>query len=115
MKMHNWSKYFPAAITVTDEDGAIIELNDVSIENFQKDGGADLIGSSVFDCHPGQSLAKIKRLFDEKSANIYTITKNGKRKLIYQSPYFIDGEFSGMVEMSLPLPNDMPHYDRDIK
>ena len=44
MRTHNWSKYFPAAITVTDEAGAIIELNDVSIENFQKDGGADLIG-----------------------------------------------------------------------
>ena len=115
MKMHNWSKYFPAAITVTNEDGVIIDMNDVSIESYLKDGGVDLIGKNVFDCHPGQSLAKIKKLFDEKSANIYTITKNGKRKMIYQSPYFIDGKFSGMVEMSLPLPDDVPHYDRDKK
>ena len=113
MDKQNWSKYIPAAITVTDENGVIVEMNDASIAGYQKDGGAGLIGTNAIDCHEGPSLSKVKKLFEEHTLNIYTITKHGKKKLIYQAPYFVDGKFSGLVEISIPLPNEMPHYDRD--
>ncbi len=111
----HWSKYFPAAITVTDEKGIIIDMNDVSIAGYEKDGGAALIGANMLDCHPEPSRSKAEQLYKEQKLNAYTITKHGKKKLIYQAPYFIEGKFAGMVEMSLPLPDEMPHFDRDKK
>ncbi len=115
MENYHWSKYFPAAITVTDENGVIVEMNDASIAGYQKYGGAGLIGTNAIDCHKGPSLSKVMKLFEEHALNVYTITKNKKKKLIYQAPYFVDGKFSGLVEISLLLPYEMPHYDRDKK
>ncbi|MDP2965282.1 MAG: hypothetical protein Q8N39_04480 [Pelolinea sp.] len=115
MEKINWSKYFPAAITVTNENGTVVEMNDFSVESYRKDGGANLIGDNVIECHKEPSLSKVKKLYEEHALNVYTITKNGKKKLIYQAPYFVEGRFSGMVEISLPLPDEMPHYDRDKK
>ncbi len=114
MKKINWSKYFPAAITVTDANDTIIEMNDESVNGYIKDGGEALIGSNAIDCHKKEpTLSKVKKLYADHLLNAYTITKSGKKKLIYQAPYFIEGEFSGIVEMSLPLPDEMPHFDRD--
>jgi transcriptional regulator with PAS, ATPase and Fis domain len=115
MDKQNWSKFFPAAITVTDEKGIITDMNDMSIAGYQKDGGSKLIGTNSIDCHKEPSLSKVKKMYENHTLNVYTITKNGKKKLIYQAPYFVDGKFSGIVEMSLPLPDEMPHYDRDKK
>ena len=115
MEKVNWSKYFPASITVTDANGTIIEMNDASINSYAKDGGAALIGTNSIDCHKEPTLSKVKKLYAENGLNVYTITKNGKKKLVYQASYFVDGKFSGIVEMSLPLPEEMPHFDRDKK
>jgi len=115
MEKVNWSKYFPASITVTDANGTIIEMNDASINSYIKDGGAALIGTNAIDCHKEPTLSKIKKLYADHELNVYTITKNGKKKLVYQASYFIEGKFSGIVEMSLPLPEEIPHFDRDKK
>ncbi len=45
--------------------------------------------------------------------NVYTIEKKGKKKLIYQAPWFLDGAFGGLVELSLEIPFEMPHFIRD--
>jgi hypothetical protein len=34
---------------------------------------------------------------------------------VYQAPYFIDDKFSGIVEMVLDLPDEVPHFDRDAE
>jgi hypothetical protein len=47
-----------------------------------------------------------------RKTNADTIEKNGVRKLIYQAPWYDSGEFGGMVELSLEIPFDMPHYVR---
>jgi hypothetical protein len=44
--------------------------------------------------------------------NIYTIEKNGVRKLIYQSPWFSNGSYAGFVELALEIPWEMPHFIR---
>ena len=90
-------------------------MNDTAIAVYQKDGGADLVGTNAINCHKGPSLSKVKNLYEKPSLNVYTITKNGKKKMIYQTPFFVDGKSSGLVEISLPLPEDMPHYDRNKK
>ena len=108
----DWVKEFPAAVTVCDEDGIILEMNDKSAKTFEKDGGRKLIGSNMLDCHPGLSRQKTERLLAAKVKNVYTIEKNGVKKLIYQSPWYKDGEYAGFVEISLEIPFEMPHFVR---
>lgn len=47
-----------------------------------------------------------------KQAHTYTIEKNGRKKMIYQSPWFTDGQYRGFVEIVLELPESLPHYIR---
>ena len=111
--MNDWVKEFPAAVTVCDADGVMREMNDKSVETFQSDGGAELIGRNLLDCHPEPSRTTLVGLLNDKKVNAYTIEKNGKKKLIYQAPWFVEGEYRGLVELSLEIPFDMPHFVRD--
>jgi len=103
----------PAAITVTDAHGVIVEMNAYSLETFARDGGAALLGSQVLDCHPEPARAKTARLYEAREPNHYTIRKNGRRKIIHQLPWYRNGEFAGFVEISIPIPDELPHFDRD--
>jgi transcriptional regulator with PAS, ATPase and Fis domain len=109
----DWTKEFPGAITVCDSAGRIIAMNDRSAETFAADGGAGLIGTNVLDCHPEASRMKLRAMLESGRANVYTIEKRGKKKLIFQAPWFQDGKPAGLVELSLELPADMPHFNRD--
>lgn len=110
--MHEWIKTVPFAVTVCDKHGIITEMNDKAGETFAKDGGLNLIGKNLFDCHPPHACDTIRRMLDTGDANIYTISKAGIRKLIVQQPYRIDGRVEGIVEMSIELPIEMPHHER---
>ncbi len=109
---NGWAKEFPAAITVCDAEGIILEMNDKSCESFADDGGRNLIGSNVLACHPEPARTALEHLLTSGSANVYTIEKQGKKKLIYQSPWYENGEYRGLVEISIPIPFDMPHFVR---
>jgi hypothetical protein len=45
--------------------------------------------------------------------NVYTIEKNGKKKIIYQTPWMDGDVCKGIVELSLEIPFEMPHFKRD--
>jgi transcriptional regulator with PAS, ATPase and Fis domain len=113
MYNNNWIKEFPSAVTVCDSQGIIIEMNDKAAKSFQEDGGYELIGKNLLECHPEPSRTKLKELLETQTKNVYTIEKNGIKKLIYQVPWFKDGRYSGLVEMSLEIPFEMPHFVRD--
>jgi transcriptional regulator with PAS, ATPase and Fis domain len=108
-----WFDGFPGAITITDVSGVIIAMNARSRETFASDGGGALIGRSVFDCHPDHVHSKLRALYTERNPNSYTIEKEGNKKIIHQIPWFKDDVFAGMVEISLPIPEVMPHFKRD--
>lgn len=108
----NWLKEFPAAVTVCDPDGIVLEMNDKAAKTYESDGGYALIGKNMLDCHPGLARQKTERLLAAKEKNVYTIEKNGVRKLIYQSPWYENGEYAGFVEISLEIPFEMPHFAR---
>lgn len=108
-----WTRGFPGSVTVCDTEGRIIEMNERSIEAFAADGGAKLIGANVLDCHPEPSRSKLAGMMAERRTNVYTIQKNGKKKLIYQAPWYKDGAYAGFVELSLEIPWEMPHFSRD--
>lgn len=112
MSLGEWIKEFPGAITVCDANGIIIEMNDRACKMFEKDGGKDLIGKSALDCHPVKAREKIKALIESRTLNSYTIEKNGVKKLIYQSPWYKDGQYMGIIELGLEIPFEMPHFLR---
>jgi transcriptional regulator with PAS, ATPase and Fis domain len=112
MNEHQWIKEFPGAVTVCDTEGIIIAMNDKAAHTFENDGGYDLIGTNLLDCHSEPSRSRLKNLLASHSSNIYTIEKNGVKKLIYQSPWYREGIFSGLVELTLEVPFEMPHFVR---
>ncbi len=107
-----WVKEFAGSVTVCDPDGIILEMNEKSIKTFQADGGEKLIGANLLDCHPESARAKLQRLMDTRTANVYTIEKNGVKKLVYQTPWYQEGRYAGFVEMVLEIPDQMPHFVR---
>jgi transcriptional regulator with PAS, ATPase and Fis domain len=112
MNEHDWIKEFPAAVTVCDPQGVILAMNDKAAVTYEKDGGYDLIGRNMLDCHPTQARIKTEKLLADREKNVYTIEKNGIKKLIYQSPWFKDGNYAGILEISLEIPFEMPHFLR---
>jgi len=112
MDQHDWIKQFPAAITVCDCKGVILEMNDKAALSFESDGGYTLIGKNLLDCHPEPARSHVERMLDSCEKNVYTIEKNGVKKLIYQCPWFEDGQYAGFVELSLEIPFDLPHFIR---
>ena len=113
LKMENWANELPfMAITISDKDGKIIEMNDRSAMTFQKSGGRELIGKQLMDCHPEKAQMIIREMMSSPKTNAYTIEKEGLKKLIYQTPWYENGEFGGLVEFSIIIPMDMPHFKR---
>jgi transcriptional regulator with PAS, ATPase and Fis domain len=108
----NWEEEFSVAITVCDKNGTILEMNKKSAASFANEGGYQLIGKNLFDCHLQNSVSKIIELLTENKTNVYTIEKNGVKKLIYQSPWSENGELKGLVELSFEIPFDMSHFIR---
>jgi len=112
MPAHEWVKSFPAAVTVCDRDGIILEMNDQAMKEFAQDGGASLIGANLLNCHPEPARMKLLEMMANQKTNVYTIEKNGIKKLIYQTPWYLDGEYAGFVELSIEIPFEMLHFIR---
>ena len=111
--MNDWIEEAPIAVTVCDERGKITEMNQKSAKTFEKYGGLSLIGSDLLACHPEPSRTKLKKMLTSVSTpNAYTIEKNGVKKLIYQFASQKNGHPAGLVELSLEIPLDMPHFVR---
>lgn len=109
----DWVKAIGCAVTICDTDGIILYMNDLARITFAKHG--DIIGKNLFECHSPRSVDMIRHMLATGDTNAYTITKNGIRKLIFQTPWRRDGHIAGMAEISIPLPQEMPHYNRDAR
>lgn len=108
----DWTHEFPGAITICDTTGVILSMNQRARESFAKSGGGDLVGRNLLDCHPEPARSKLKRLLEVPATNAYTIEKQGLKKLIYQAPWYRNGTFAGLVELSLVIPSEMSHFVR---
>jgi len=109
---NSWVREFGGAVMVCDRQGIITGMNERAAVTYAEDGGRALIGRSLLDCHPEPSRTKLLGLLQSRQPNAYTIEKNGVKKLIYQAPWFERGEFRGLVELSLVIPAEMPHFVR---
>jgi len=109
---NKWFELLNIALTVMDNDGKIVYMNEKASKTFLKYGGKELIGKSLYDCHSLNSIEIIQKLLKNKETNAYTIEKNGVKKLIYQTPWYEGEECKGLVELSLEIPFEMPHFVR---
>lgn len=112
MREGAWIRDFNAAITVCDREGRILEMNNKACRVFAKDGGSKLIGTNVLDCHPEPAKGKLKQMMESRAENCYTTEKKGVKKLVYQTPWFIDEEYMGFIELQIEIPLKMPHFQR---
>ena len=108
--IHDWSKEMNCAVTVCDKEGVVLYMNDKAKETFARHG--DLIGKSLIPCHNERSRAIIADLLASGGTNAYTIQKNGVKKMIYQTAWKENGAVAGLVEISMVIPEEMPHYVR---
>jgi transcriptional regulator with PAS, ATPase and Fis domain len=111
--MPDWVTEFPGAVTVSGKDGTILYLNDKAARTFSGDGGQDLVGKDLMACHSEKSKAMLRRMMDTEESNAYTVEKKGVRKFIFQTPWYEGGELAGLVELSMEIPFELPHFKRD--
>lgn len=110
-QLPEWIHNFSGAVTVTNEHLAIIYRNEKARKTWASYG--ELIGKNLMDCHNHHSQEIILKLLKEAGTNVYTIEKQGVKKLIYQQAWKKqDGSTGGLIELSLEIPFDMPHFVR---
>ena len=109
----SWLDGIAVAATVCDREGVCLYLNEWAAKQFAGDGGRALVGRNLLDCHPEPARARLAEQLREPTPNTYTIEKRGVRKIIHQIPWYSDGAFAGVVELSFELPPTLPHFVRD--
>jgi transcriptional regulator with PAS, ATPase and Fis domain len=113
MEKNRWVQEFSGTVIVCAAEGSILEMNDKAERSFQKRGGKQLLGSNLFDCHPEPARSKLKQLMEKRQTNIYTIEKKGIKYLVHQTPWYVNGQYEGFVEIVIELPASIPHFVRD--
>lgn len=108
---YDWAKELSCGVTVCDKEGIIIFINDKAAKTFARFGDS-LTGHSLFEFHGERAASMIKKMLAENSTNSYTIEKEGQKKLIHQMPWYNNGAVSGLVELSIVIPFEMPHFIR---
>ena len=108
----DYFKEADVAVTVCDKEGRIIDMNDKSRKTFLKPGREELIGKNVLDCHPEPAKSLLADTLQHPRTNAYTIEKEGVKKLIYQTPWYENGEYMGFMELSMVIPFEMKHMIR---
>lgn len=101
----NWSNEALFPVTICDQNGLIVYMNKESIKQFASDGGENLIGKSLLDCHPEPSRSKLVNMLAAQTANTYISRSNDQAQLVHETPWFENGEYKGFIEISIDVTN----------
>jgi uncharacterized protein (DUF952 family) len=105
-----WVKDFPAEVSIMGKDGIMIGLNDVAIKAFEYAGGEKVIGENGITCHKPSSQKIIRDLIASQKSHSYIRYKPKSHPdcgiFCYQSPWYVDGGFMGLIEFVLPIDPD---------
>lgn len=113
MDMPDWVTTFPGSVMVSDLENRILWMNDKAAAVYEADGGKKLVGTDLDGCHNDRSRGMLRHMITSGEPNMYTIEKKGIKKFIYQTAWKDpEGRTAGLVELSLEIPFDMPHYIR---
>ncbi len=110
MENFNWAEELSCAVTVCDKEANVVYQNSKSLKIFKNYG--DLLGKNLKDCHGEKSWNMILDMLESGKSNTYTIDKKGAKKMIHQTPWYNNGILMGLVELSIELPEEMPHFIR---
>ena len=113
MKMEKIFDYLETvafAATVCDKEGVVLYQNAAARK---RDGG--VVGQNLYDCHGKKSSEMIRHMIETGESNTYEIIKHGKHRLLHQTPWFNTpgGEVTGLIEVSIELPDEYPIFNRD--
>lgn len=106
----DWADEMNCAVTVCDSGCRIIYMNKPARELYASRG--NLIGYNLMECHSPKSREIIRHILETGGVNCYTIHKRGQKKMIYQTAWKQEGRVAGLVEISMPIPEEMPDYIR---
>lgn len=102
--MQQWSEEISFPVTICDKNGIIVAMNQKSKEIFKKDGGGELIGKSLLDCHPEPSKTKLLTMLENHQPNTYISNSGERNQLVHEVPWYVKGEYMGFVEVIIALP-----------
>jgi hypothetical protein len=108
-----WIVTYPAEIMVCDAAGIILEMSDVAIQIYEKEGGAAMIGKNVFDHHAELPRRQILNVVNQRKHVIYTTEKGGLKKLVSIAPWYSEGGYAGFALIVLDLPQKIPNIVKD--
>ena len=100
------------AVTVCAKDGTILDMNGKSRKTNLRPGQESILGQNVLDCHPEPARSLLEDMLRNPRTNVYTVDKEGLKKLIFQTPWYDEGEYAGFMELSMVLPENIPHRVR---
>ena len=92
-------------VTVSDEDGSIVFLNDLAAAHYADRGGRTLVGSNLNDCHNPASQRKIHEMYTRYRAGDLSPTRyreekeDGTAHGIVVIPIVVEGRFRGIAEL----------------
>ncbi|HNR01084.1 MAG TPA: hypothetical protein PKK59_00945 [Anaerolineaceae bacterium] len=99
-----WSDEVDFPVTICDKEGLIVGMNKKSIEYFKDDGGIDLLGRSLIDCHPEPSRSKLLDLLKNPRANTYISETSTEKLFVHETPWYEKGTYMGFVEILVTIP-----------
>jgi hypothetical protein len=94
-----------AAVTIADQDFQIRFMNDRSAAFYAEDGGVELIGRNLLDCHRDEHKLVIRAAYDRYRAGDLTPTRYhaqkeaGAPESIVHIPLMVEGQFRGIAEL----------------
>lgn len=100
-----WFEEVGFPVTVCDRTGIIIYMNQASIAEFEADGGKELLGKSLMDCHPEPARVKLAEMLEKQIPHTYISRADGKTYFVHETPWYENGEYKGLVEVSVEITN----------
>jgi len=94
-----------AVVTIADETGQIIYLNDLALQHYGDRGGEQLVGTHLNDCHNPTSQAEIEAMYARYRTGDFTPTRyhhvkeDGLDETIVLIPLVTDGRLRGVAEL----------------
>jgi len=94
-----------AAVTIADQDFQISFMNDRAAAFYAEDGGAELIGRNLLDCHNDEHKRVIRAAYTRYRAGDLTPTRyraqkeDGAPRSIVHIPLMVEGRFRGIAEL----------------
>jgi hypothetical protein len=107
-----WFEQLPCSVMVCDTRYRILYLNDMAAKDHADDGGKELVGRNLMDCHPPEAQEKLRKIMTSGRPNVYTTERKGKKKLVYQCQWKKRGRVGGLVQLVAELPGDIPNIVR---